>query len=153
MPLHVFVEQLKEYLSYLFLGDLCPRRLLYLQSTPLVGRTGCCELLLPASKHVCRNESQKNAHKVERDGWQVWKYFTAAGLIPHSEMSLFKHKMIFWGMSYLRSDRLLEHVTIALVGKYTKLADSYTSVIKALEHSALAINHKLEVKVEIHFVF
>uniref|UniRef100_A0AAQ5ZCV7 CTP synthase n=1 Tax=Amphiprion ocellaris TaxID=80972 RepID=A0AAQ5ZCV7_AMPOC len=45
-----------------------------------------------------------------------------------------------------RSDRLLEHVSIALVGKYTKLADSYTSVIKALEHSALAINHKLEVK-------
>ncbi|XP_068611295.1 CTP synthase 1-like [Brachionichthys hirsutus] len=45
-----------------------------------------------------------------------------------------------------RSDRLLEHVSIALVGKYTKLADSYTSVIKALQHSALAINHKLEVK-------
>uniref|UniRef100_A0A8P4GQW6 CTP synthase n=1 Tax=Dicentrarchus labrax TaxID=13489 RepID=A0A8P4GQW6_DICLA len=45
-----------------------------------------------------------------------------------------------------RSDRLLEHVSIALVGKYTKLADSYTSVIKALEHSALAVNHKLEVK-------
>uniref|UniRef100_A0A668VQN7 CTP synthase n=1 Tax=Oreochromis aureus TaxID=47969 RepID=A0A668VQN7_OREAU len=45
-----------------------------------------------------------------------------------------------------RSDRLLEYVSIALVGKYTKLADSYTSVIKALEHSALAINHKLEVK-------
>ncbi|XP_072316037.1 CTP synthase 1b [Eucyclogobius newberryi] len=45
-----------------------------------------------------------------------------------------------------RSDRLLECVSIALVGKYTKLADSYTSVIKALEHSALAINHKLEVK-------
>ncbi|XP_069559955.1 CTP synthase 1b isoform X1 [Brachyistius frenatus] len=45
-----------------------------------------------------------------------------------------------------RYDRLLEHVSIALVGKYTKLSDSYTSVIKALEHSALAINHKLEVK-------
>lgn len=45
------------------------------------------------------------------------------------------------------SDRLLEHVSIALVGKYTKLADAYTSVIKSLEHSALAINHKLEVKV------
>uniref|UniRef100_A0A3P9LEP0 CTP synthase n=1 Tax=Oryzias latipes TaxID=8090 RepID=A0A3P9LEP0_ORYLA len=45
-----------------------------------------------------------------------------------------------------RSDRLLEQVSIALVGKYTKLSDSYTSVIKALEHSALAINHKLEVK-------
>ncbi|CAN9513809.1 unnamed protein product [Ophioblennius macclurei] len=45
-----------------------------------------------------------------------------------------------------RSDKLLEHVAIALVGKYTKLSDSYTSVIKALEHSALAINYKLVVK-------
>ncbi|XP_061597195.1 CTP synthase 1-like [Cololabis saira] len=43
-----------------------------------------------------------------------------------------------------RSDRLLEPCSIALVGKYTKF--SYASVIKALEHSALAINHKLEVK-------
>lgn len=46
-----------------------------------------------------------------------------------------------------RSDRLLEQTSIALVGKYTKLSDSYASVIKALEHSALAINYKLEVKV------
>uniref|UniRef100_A0A665TR54 CTP synthase n=1 Tax=Echeneis naucrates TaxID=173247 RepID=A0A665TR54_ECHNA len=42
--------------------------------------------------------------------------------------------------------RLLEHCSIALVGKYTKFSDSYASVIKALEHSALAISHKLEVK-------
>lgn len=46
-----------------------------------------------------------------------------------------------------RSDRLLEHCSIALVGKYTKFSDSYASVIKALEHSALAISNKLEVKV------
>uniref|UniRef100_A0A8C7IXN5 CTP synthase n=1 Tax=Oncorhynchus kisutch TaxID=8019 RepID=A0A8C7IXN5_ONCKI len=45
-----------------------------------------------------------------------------------------------------RSDRLLEQCSIALVGKYTKFTDSYASVIKALEHSALAINHKLEIK-------
>ncbi|XP_049622753.1 CTP synthase 2 isoform X2 [Suncus etruscus] len=32
---------------------------------------------------------------------------------------------------------------IALVGKYTKLRDCYTSVFKALEHSALTINYKL----------
>lgn len=50
-------------------------------------------------------------------------------------------------VDFFSSDRLLERVSIALVGKYTKLADAYTSVIKALEHSALAINHKLEVKV------
>ena len=49
-----------------------------------------------------------------------------------------------------RSDRLLEHCSIALVGKYTKFSDSYASVIKALEHSALAISHKLEVKVIIY---
>uniref|UniRef100_A0A6Q2XGL6 CTP synthase n=1 Tax=Esox lucius TaxID=8010 RepID=A0A6Q2XGL6_ESOLU len=42
--------------------------------------------------------------------------------------------------------RLLEHCSIALVGKYTKFTDSYASVIKALEHSSLAISHKLEIK-------
>uniref|UniRef100_A0A673ZB32 CTP synthase n=1 Tax=Salmo trutta TaxID=8032 RepID=A0A673ZB32_SALTR len=42
--------------------------------------------------------------------------------------------------------RLLEQCSIALVGKYTKFTDSYASVIKALEHSALAISHKLEIK-------
>lgn len=52
-----------------------------------------------------------------------------------------------WPVFVLRSDRLLEQTSIALVGKYTKLSDSYASVIKALEHSALAINYKLEVKV------
>uniref|UniRef100_A0A674D7Z3 CTP synthase n=1 Tax=Salmo trutta TaxID=8032 RepID=A0A674D7Z3_SALTR len=45
-----------------------------------------------------------------------------------------------------RSDRLLEQCSIALVGKYTKFTDSYASVIKALEHSALAICHKLDIK-------
>uniref|UniRef100_Q5XHA8-2 Isoform 2 of CTP synthase 1-A n=1 Tax=Xenopus laevis TaxID=8355 RepID=Q5XHA8-2 len=45
-----------------------------------------------------------------------------------------------------RYERLLESCSIALVGKYTKFSDSYASVIKALEHSALAINHRLEIK-------
>lgn len=56
-------------------------------------------------------------------------------------------KKCFLHCFYGRSDRLLEHCSIALVGKYTKFSDSYASVIKALEHSALAISHKLEVKV------
>lgn len=34
-------------------------------------------------------------------------------------------------------------VTIALVGKYTSFADSYMSVIKSLEHSAMACKRKL----------
>lgn len=36
-----------------------------------------------------------------------------------------------------------EKVNIALVGKYTNLHDSYLSVIKALEHSAMACQRKL----------
>lgn len=46
-----------------------------------------------------------------------------------------------------RYDRLLREVTIALVGKYTKLEDAYASVIKALQHSALAASHRLNLKV------
>ena len=34
-------------------------------------------------------------------------------------------------------------VEIALVGKYTKLEDAYASVIKALNHASLALNHRL----------
>ncbi|KAK7068200.1 CTP synthase 1 [Halocaridina rubra] len=37
-------------------------------------------------------------------------------------------------------------VTIALVGKYTQLEDSYASVIKSLQHAALACNRKLDLK-------
>ena len=37
-----------------------------------------------------------------------------------------------------------QEVEIALVGKYTKLEDAYASVIKALNHASLALNHKLK---------
>ncbi|MCJ1417599.1 CTP synthase ura7 [Xylographa parallela] len=40
-------------------------------------------------------------------------------------------------------DHLYQTVTIALVGKYTNLHDSYLSVIKSLEHAAMACSHKL----------
>jgi CTP synthase (UTP-ammonia lyase) len=40
-------------------------------------------------------------------------------------------------------ERLFDSVSIALVGKYTDLKDSYMSVIKALEHSAFKCHRKL----------
>ncbi|CAO3652105.1 unnamed protein product [Mucor fragilis] len=43
-------------------------------------------------------------------------------------------------------EHIHETVTIALVGKYTNLHDSYISVYKALEHAALACKRKLEIK-------
>ena len=36
-------------------------------------------------------------------------------------------------------------VKIAMVGKYTDLADAYLSVTKALQHACLATNRKLKV--------
>ncbi|XP_040279263.1 CTP synthase 2 isoform X2 [Bufo bufo] len=52
-------------------------------------------------------------------------------------------QLLKWKRMSDRYERLLQTCSIALVGKYTKLSDCYTSVFKALEHSALAINHKL----------
>ncbi|KAJ1554902.1 CTP synthase ura7 [Cladochytrium tenue] len=63
---------------------------------------------------------------------------------PHSEpgsSDLFQR----WNSLTERHDRLLDEVTIALVGKYTNLHDSYISVVKSLEHAALACNKKLKV--------
>ncbi len=47
-----------------------------------------------------------------------------------------------WKSLASRAEHLRKEVTIALVGKYTKLEDAYASVIKALNHAALAVNHK-----------
>jgi len=41
---------------------------------------------------------------------------------------------------------MLDKVEIVLVGKYTSLQDSYMSVIKSLEHSALKCQRKLVLK-------
>ncbi|KAG8733020.1 CTP synthase ura7 [Ceratobasidium sp. 414] len=48
-----------------------------------------------------------------------------------------------WKVLTQNQERLFEPVTIALVGKYTALKDSYMSVIKSLEHSAFRCHRKL----------
>ena len=50
-------------------------------------------------------------------------------------------------LSFCSQERLFDRVSIALVGKYTDLKDSYMSVIKALEHSAFRCHRKLELHV------
>ncbi|XP_029729448.1 CTP synthase [Aedes albopictus] len=45
-----------------------------------------------------------------------------------------------------RVDNVYKKVTIALVGKYTKLEDSYASLSKSLLHASLAVGYKLELK-------
>ena len=50
-----------------------------------------------------------------------------------------------WNQLAERRTRLHDTCKIALVGKYTLLHDSYISVVKSLEHAALACDRKLEV--------
>lgn len=50
-----------------------------------------------------------------------------------------------------RIDHLRKDVNIALVGKYTKLQDSYASVTKALEHASIQTGFKLNLTVNILF--
>ena len=48
-----------------------------------------------------------------------------------------------WRAMADKVDKLEEEVNIAMVGKYTGLSDSYLSVIKALQHSAFAVDRNL----------
>ncbi|KAF7975673.1 hypothetical protein HWV62_8769 [Athelia sp. TMB] len=48
-----------------------------------------------------------------------------------------------WKYMTTSQERLFDTVGIVLVGKYTDFQDSYTSVVKALEHSAFRVHRKL----------
>ena len=50
-----------------------------------------------------------------------------------------------WRTMAHRLDELTEEVNIAMVGKYTDLSDAYLSVIKSLQHAALAVERKLNI--------
>ncbi|XP_034247518.1 CTP synthase 1 [Thrips palmi] len=56
-----------------------------------------------------------------------------------------KSYMMKWRNLADRVDLLRKEVNIALVGKYTKLEDSYASVLKALQHAAIDVGYKLNV--------
>lgn len=51
-----------------------------------------------------------------------------------------------WKRLTMVHDQSNQTVTIALVGKYVDLQDSYISVVKALEHSALRCGRKLKIR-------
>ena len=48
-----------------------------------------------------------------------------------------------WKLMAHHLDTLSEEVHIAMVGKYTNLSDAYLSVIKSLQHAAMAVDRKL----------
>lgn len=63
--------------------------------------------------------------------------------IPPSLASKGAQTWSAWKKLITSQDHLYRSVTIALVGKYTNLHDSYLSVIKSLEHAAMACSRKL----------
>ncbi|KAM4796452.1 CTP synthase 2 [Rhinophrynus dorsalis] len=71
----------------------------------------------------------------------IIKYFKHRLDLPVDDQP--SSQLLKWKQMADRYERLTQTCSIALVGKYTKLSDCYTSVFKALEHSALSINHKL----------
>lgn len=57
-----------------------------------------------------------------------------------------KQTMQHWRELAFRVDNTRGEVKISLVGKYTKLEDSYASVSKSLQHAAIAAGFKLSLK-------
>ena len=78
------------------------------------------------------------------------------GIMPvlEKKLQLVKPPSSPWGPSFIDSWRQiaerqvnsLNEVRIVLVGKYTNLQDSYISVVKALNHSAIAVDRKLKLE-------
>lgn len=74
------------------------------------------------------------------------KYFFEKFKLGEQNFSLNCNGLLYkWKMISDRIDSLSKSVCIALVGKYTKLEDSYASVIKALKHASQAVYRKLEI--------
>jgi CTP synthase len=78
--------------------------------------------LIPTIRDVLKLDAVSKAPALVKRGqvtWHEWKTLTTG------------------------QERFFESVSIALVGKYTNLHDSYLSVIKSLEHSAMRCGKKL----------
>ena len=73
-------------------------------------------------------------------------FFEKFGIESKADKDMLKKSLLSkWQLLADESDELNKSVSIALVGKYTKLEDAYASVIKALQHSALAVKRKLNI--------
>ncbi len=69
-----------------------------------------------------------------------------SGTISRAMIEQGKELRTRWRDLTIGHDRQIDKVEIVLVGKYTSLHDSYTSVVKSLEHAALRCHRKLELK-------
>ena len=70
----------------------------------------------------------------------------AENVLTTLKLPLRRPQLDSWRALAKRWDSVEEVVTIAVVGKYTGLTDSYLSVIKALTHASIAIGYKLKIE-------
>ncbi len=82
--------------------------------------------------------------------YKVPLYFRAEGVddqvLDHFGMETASPDLSAWEALVKRCDAAQETVRIGLVGKYTKLADAYLSVIEALHHAGAHHGAKVEVR-------
>tara|TARA_B100001750_G_scaffold50651_1_gene38513 strand:+ start:4495 stop:6150 length:1656 start_codon:yes stop_codon:yes gene_type:complete len=72
---------------------------------------------------------------------------TTQMIVDKLQLEMTKERPLFdsWKKMADHVDSLEKEVTIAMVGKYTGLSDSYLSVIKALQHSAFKVGAKMNI--------
>ena len=72
---------------------------------------------------------------------------TTQMIVDKLQLEMTKERPLFdsWKKMADHVDSLEKEVTIAMVGKYTGLSDSYLSVIKALQHSAFKVGSKMNI--------
>jgi CTP synthase len=75
----------------------------------------------------------------------VMKFLTER-LQLNIQLSKIEKPLSRWRDLARRFDNLTREVTIALVGKYTRLEDSYASVSKSLQHASIQAGYKLNLK-------
>ncbi|CAI5759879.1 unnamed protein product [Candida verbasci] len=80
---------------------------------------------------------------------KIMNYLTkklSIGELPKADLESGEKLLNKWRQLTSQHDKSFETVTIALVGKYTHLHDSYLSVIKSLEHSSMKCNRRLKIE-------
>ncbi|KAG7663050.1 URA7 [[Candida] subhashii] len=80
---------------------------------------------------------------------KMMKYLTkklTIGQVPKEAAIKGEQLLSKWRQLTTSHDKSFETVTIALVGKYTHLHDSYLSVIKSLEHASMRCHRRLRIE-------
>jgi len=72
---------------------------------------------------------------------------TTQMIVDKLQLEMREERPLFYSWKKMADhvDSLEKEVTIAMVGKYTGLSDSYLSVIKALQHSAFKVGAKMNI--------